>query len=96
MKAIAALALFALLAACGPMSLREAERQCFERARLAGVAVDAVVAGTHRSSPMTPGGLRTSSIHLTEQQVAEGAGPVRRPPDAVRRPLPPCRVISSF
>ncbi|MFO1203219.1 MAG: hypothetical protein U1E58_11350 [Tabrizicola sp.] len=35
MKAIAALALFALLAACGPMSLREAERQCFERARLA-------------------------------------------------------------
>ena len=25
----------ALLAACGPMSLAEAERQCFERARLA-------------------------------------------------------------
>ena len=27
--------LFPLLAACGPISLAEAERQCFERARLA-------------------------------------------------------------
>ena len=29
------LALVLLLAACGPMTLAEAERQCFERARLA-------------------------------------------------------------
>ena len=29
------LAMAALMAACGPMSLAEAERQCFERARLA-------------------------------------------------------------
>ena len=30
-----ALALFALLAACGPMSVQQAERECFDRARLA-------------------------------------------------------------
>lgn len=36
MKRLAALFLFpAFLAACGPMTLAEAERQCFERARLA-------------------------------------------------------------
>lgn len=35
MKSLAAVALFSLLAACGPMTLAEAERQCFERARLA-------------------------------------------------------------
>lgn len=35
MKSLVAVALFPLLAACGPMSMAEAERQCFERARLA-------------------------------------------------------------
>ena len=36
MKRVALLLLLpALLTACGPMTLAEAERQCFERARLA-------------------------------------------------------------
>jgi hypothetical protein len=35
MRSLVAVALFPLLAACGPMSMAEAERQCFERARLA-------------------------------------------------------------
>ncbi len=35
MKILAPIALLSLLAACGPMSMAEAERQCFERARLA-------------------------------------------------------------
>lgn len=35
MRSLVAVALFPLLAACGPMSMAEAERQCFERAQLA-------------------------------------------------------------
>lgn len=35
MKSLVAVAVLSLLAACGPMTLAEAERQCFERARLA-------------------------------------------------------------
>lgn len=35
MRSLVAVALFPLLAACGPMSMAEAEQQCFERARLA-------------------------------------------------------------
>ena len=36
MKRLAVMLLVpAMLAACGPMTLAEAERQCFERARLA-------------------------------------------------------------
>jgi hypothetical protein len=35
MRSLVAVALFPLLAACGPVSMAEAERQCFERARLA-------------------------------------------------------------
>jgi hypothetical protein len=42
---LAVAASLALLAACGPMSVAEAERQCFERARLAQQPRGAVTVG---------------------------------------------------
>ena len=55
-----------LLAACGPMSVQEAERQCFDRARLAQQPRGTVALGMNSSGKAT-GGLEVaiSSDYLT-------------------------------
>lgn len=53
-----ALALLALVAACGPISLPEAERQCYERARLAQQPRGEVSVG------MTSGGRAAGGIEV--------------------------------
>lgn len=58
MKSLVAVALFPLLAACGPMSMAEAERQCFERARLAQKPQGEVSIGA------TTGGRAVTAIEL--------------------------------
>ena len=45
MRPLALLSVLLMLAACGPMTLAEAERQCFERARLAKQPRGAVTVG---------------------------------------------------
>jgi hypothetical protein len=45
LPALAGTVALALLSACGPMTLAEAERQCFERARLAQQPRGAVTVG---------------------------------------------------
>ena len=68
MKALAALAPFALLsmlAACGPMTLAEAERQCFERARLAQQPRGEIAVGVGSGGRKAAGiGLEISSDYL--------------------------------
>ena len=58
MKSLAAAALFCLLAACGPMSMAEAERQCFDRARLAQKPRGEIAFG------VGTGGRKTAGIEL--------------------------------
>ena len=54
-----ALVFCALLAACGPMTVEQAERACFERARLAAGPRGEVAIG------MTSGGKATGSLDVT-------------------------------
>ena len=53
MKSLGLLSVLLMLAACGPMSLPEAERQCFERARLAKQPRGAVTVGAG-AAPVEP------------------------------------------
>ena len=54
-----ALVLLALLAACGPMSVQQAERECFDRARLAAAPRGTLSVGT------TSGGKTTGGVSLS-------------------------------
>jgi hypothetical protein len=54
-----ALALVALLAGCGPMTVQQAERECFDRARLAQAPRGMVKVGT-TSEGKAAGGLSLS------------------------------------
>lgn len=59
-----ALLSLALLAACGPMSLAEAERQCFERARLAQQPRGEVAIGVGTGGPSASVDLTITSDYL--------------------------------
>ena len=63
---------FLMLAACGPISVDEAERQCFERARLAQQPRGEVSVGVN-SDGKAAGGLELSisSDYLTGRDPAE-------------------------
>lgn len=59
-----ALALLVLLAACGPMSIEAAERQCFARAHLAQAPRGMIAAGVGNNGPVGKVRLEVSSDYL--------------------------------
>ena len=65
MKRLSPFALLLLLSACGPMTVAEAERQCFERARLAQQPRGAVTVGASSNGRKSAGlELHVSSDYL--------------------------------
>lgn len=64
MRRALALPVLALLAACGPVSVQQAERECFERARLAQHPRGLIAAGAGSGGVATRVELTVSSDYL--------------------------------
>lgn len=64
MRLLAALAGVAFLSACGPMTVDRAERECFQRARLAASPRGAVAVGVGSGGPRAGLSLSVSSDYL--------------------------------
>ncbi|OYX43855.1 MAG: hypothetical protein B7Z02_07825 [Rhodobacterales bacterium 32-67-9] len=62
--ALPALVVLPLVAACGPMSIERAERECFQRARLAEHPRGMVAVGTGSGGPKVKGEIAISSDFL--------------------------------
>ncbi|WP_347311261.1 hypothetical protein [Defluviimonas sp. SAOS-178_SWC] len=59
--AMPTIALFPLLAACGPIPVERAERECFQRAHLAASPRGMIAVGTGTSGPRVKGDISISS-----------------------------------
>ena len=68
---LGALAMLALLAACGPMSVERAEEACYERARLAAGPRGMVAVGAGSAGPASKVRVTVSSEWLQGKDPAE-------------------------
>jgi len=65
------LPLLALVAACGPVSVEQAERDCFERARLAQQPRGTFAVGTSTEGPQVRSEINVSSDFLMGRDPAQ-------------------------